>query len=104
MNVEKTRRFGIPTISSEALVGIGITIAGLGILCLLLGWAEHMRSLPALAWIWLALGGALLALGGIAAFFPRLQNRQQVRGDRSLPSDAPQAEAESADEPEEQRY
>jgi hypothetical protein len=58
------------TISSEALIGIGITVAWLGIMCLLLGWAEYMRSVPKTAWIWLALGVVLVFLGGLAALSP----------------------------------
>ena len=48
MNALRNRR-GLATISSEALVGIGITVAWLGLMCLLLGWAEYMRSVPDMA-------------------------------------------------------
>ena len=32
--------------SSEAIIGIGITVAELGLLCLLLALAERLRSVP----------------------------------------------------------
>jgi hypothetical protein len=100
MNVaEKLRRFG--TISSEAIVGIGITIAELGILCLLLGWAEHMRSVPAVAWIWLGLGAALFVLGGLAAVSAGSKNRRRLRADRISSSSVPENAVQS--EPEEVR-
>jgi hypothetical protein len=53
--------------SAEALVGLGITIAGLGLLGLLLGWAQHMRSVPESAMLWLCAGAACVVLGGIIA-------------------------------------
>jgi hypothetical protein len=53
--------------SAEALVGLGITIAGLGLLGCLLGWAQHMRSVPESAVLWLCAGGACVILGGIIA-------------------------------------
>ena len=99
---EKPR--GMATISSEALVGIGITVAWLGLMCLLLGWAEHMRAVPKMAVIWLALGAVLFVLGGFAAVSSRFRDRRPIRADRALPSDLPQDEAQSVAEPEEQRY
>ena len=53
--------------SAEALVGLGITIAALGLLGLMLGWAQHMRSVPASAMLWFAIGGACVVLGIIIA-------------------------------------
>jgi uncharacterized protein (DUF58 family) len=97
---EKPSQSETPTISAEASVGIGITVAGLGVLCLLLGWAEHMRSVPAMGWIWLALGVLLLVLGGLAAAFPRSWDRR--RSARALEPGVAQVEAER--EPEEQLY
>lgn len=97
---KKPRRFGIPTISisSEALVGIGITVAELGILCLLLGVAEHFRSVPKIALIWLALGAVLVILGGLTAISARSRDRRRIRADRfpssGVPEDAAQAEPE----------
>jgi putative exporter of polyketide antibiotics len=97
---EKPR--GMATISSEALIGIGITVAWLGIMCLLLGWAEYMRSVPKTAWIWLALGVVLVVLGGLAALSAKSRDRRPIRAERAFPSDAPPQEPQS--EPEEQRF
>ena len=97
---EKPR--GLATISSEALVGIGITVAWLGIMCLLLGWAEYMRSVPKIAMIWLALGAVLFVLGGLVALSARSRDGRRIRPANSVPlSDAPPDVAQS--EPEEQR-
>jgi hypothetical protein len=54
-------------ISSEALVGLGITIGALGLLGLLLGWAQHMRSVPEGAMLWFCIGGAGVVIGGMIA-------------------------------------
>ena len=89
-------------ISSEALVGIGITIAELGLLCLMLGLAEHLRSVPKIARIWLALGAVLVIGGGLTAALPRFRDRRRIRADRVLQSGVPQDEAQR--EPEEQLY
>ena len=53
--------------SAEALIGLGITIAALGLLGVLLGWAQHMRSVPDSAILWLGTGGACVVLGIIIA-------------------------------------
>lgn len=99
---EKPSPSETPTISAEAFIGIGITVAFLGILCLLLGWAEHMRSVPAMGWIWLILGVVLLVLGGLAAAFPRSRDRRRLRAASVPESAAAQDEAER--ESEEQLY
>ena len=101
---EKPRRFGIPMISPEAIIGIGITIAELGLLCLMLALAEHLRSVPTIAWIWLALGAVLVIVGGLTAARARFRDRRRTRADRILPSGGSQDEAESTPEPEEQLY
>jgi hypothetical protein len=57
-------------ISSEALIGLGITIGALGLLGLMLGWAQQMRSVPESALLWFGVGGACVVLGvilGVAA-------------------------------------
>lgn len=72
---EKPRQPGTPIISSEAIIGIGITIAELGLLCLMLALAEHLRSVPKIALIWLALGVVLTLAGGLTAAFPWSKNR-----------------------------
>ena len=63
--------------SAEALVGLGMTIAGLGLLGLLLGWAQHMRSVPESAMLWLCAGGACVVLGGIIAVAGRSKKGQE---------------------------
>ena len=62
--VEKPARRQFLAISSEALIGIGITVAALGLLGLLLGWAQQMREVSSWAAVWLALG-AVLAIAGL---------------------------------------
>ena len=99
---EKPSPSETPTISAEAFLGIGITIAGLGVLCLLLGWAEHMRSVPTMGWTWLALGVVLLILGGVAVTFPRSRDRRRLRAASVPKSGAARDEPER--EPEEQLY
>jgi len=99
---EKPSPSETPTISAEAFIGIGITIAFLGILCLLLGWAQHMRSVPTMGWIWLAVGAVLFVLGGLAAAFPRTMERRGLRATSVPESGAAQDKAER--EPEEQLY
>ena len=101
---EKPRRFGIPKMSSEALLGTGITVAELGVLCLLLGWAEQMRSVPKIALVWFALGVVLVIVGGLTAAIPRFNDRRRMRAERLPQSDVPPDEAKSVSEPEEQLY
>jgi hypothetical protein len=62
--VEKPGQPRTVAISAEGLIGIGITIACLGLLGLLLGWAQQMRSVPQSAQVWFGLG-AILAIAGI---------------------------------------
>jgi hypothetical protein len=104
MNLEKLRRFGIPKMSSEALVGIGITVAELGALCLLLGWAEQMRSVPKIALVWFALGVVLVIIGGLTAAIPRFNDRRRILAERLPQSDVPPGKARDVGEPEEQLY
>jgi hypothetical protein len=99
---EKPR--GLATISSEALVGIGITVAWLGLMCLLLGWAEYMRSVPKIALIWFALGVTLFVLGALTTALAWSKDRLRIRTDRFLSSRRPQDEAQEVAESEEQRY
>jgi len=97
---EKPR--GLATLSSEALLGIGITVAWLGLLCLLLGWAEYMRAVPKMAIIWLALGVVLFVVGGLAALSTKSGDRSRIRPERVPPSNPLPVEDES--DPEEQRF
>ena len=100
---EKPRRFGIPMISSEALVGIGITIAELGRLCLLLGWAEYMRSVRKIALIWAALGVLLVIVGGLIAIAPRFKDRRRIHADRLPQSVVPPDQTPRVRDPEEEQ-
>jgi hypothetical protein len=54
--------------SPEAVIGLGVTVAWLGLLCVMLGWAQALRHVPAAAWTWLPLGAVLMVAGGLAAF------------------------------------
>lgn len=68
MNASKqVNRSETAAMSAEALVGLGITIGALGLLGLLLGWAQQMRSVPGSAMLWFAIGAGLLLLGVIIA-------------------------------------
>ena len=62
-------------ISAEALVGLGITIGALGLLCLLLGWAEKMRAVEKISVLWLSVGAVMVVLGGIMAVMARRRPR-----------------------------
>jgi len=64
---KKVNRSETAAMSAEALVGLGITIGALGLLGVLLGWAQHMRSVPASALLWFTVGGSCVALGIIIA-------------------------------------
>jgi len=57
-------------ISSEALIGLGITVAALGVLGLMLGWAEQMRGISSPT-LWFGAGVALLVLGAVCGVMAR---------------------------------
>ena len=77
MNAPKIwNRTEAAAISSEALVGLGITIAALGLLGLLLGWAQHMRSVPGAAMVLSGLGAGSVVLGIIVAAAARAAKRR----------------------------
>jgi hypothetical protein len=61
---EKPAKRQLLAMSSEAMIGIGITVASIGLLGLLLGWAQQMRAVPSWASVWFALG-AILAISGL---------------------------------------
>ncbi len=50
----------------QAMIGTGITIAMIGLLFLMLAWAQHMRELNEASVILLPVGAALLVLGAFA--------------------------------------
>ncbi|MEP6955858.1 MAG: hypothetical protein ABI883_03470 [Chthoniobacterales bacterium] len=60
-----------PRMSAEALLGTGITIGTLGVLCLLLGWAQTMREEKSAALILLILGAVLFVLGSVVSLAGR---------------------------------
>ncbi|MEY2562723.1 MAG: hypothetical protein QOH88_916 [Verrucomicrobiota bacterium] len=74
---EKSPATAPRSISPEAIIGMGITVAELGLLCLLLGWAQYMRSVPSSAWMWAALGVVLVVVGGLAALFAWSKQRRR---------------------------
>ena len=53
--------------STAGIVGSGITIASIGVLFLLLGWAQHLREVPTAALILLIIGAVLFIGGGVLA-------------------------------------
>lgn len=58
-------------ISNEAIIGTGITVGALGVLLLLLGWAQWMRLERDNAIILLAIGGVLFVVGGLTSLLAR---------------------------------
>ncbi|MDQ3120791.1 MAG: hypothetical protein M3Q89_14705 [Verrucomicrobiota bacterium] len=64
------------SISAEAMIGIGITIGAIGVLFLMLGWAQHMRQVYDAAWILLPIGAVLLVVGGLATLLAQLRKRR----------------------------
>ena len=64
---EKSRRSRSTSVSAEAIIGIGVTVGSLGLLCLLLGWAQMMRGETTAGAIWFPLGAVLFFLGAIVA-------------------------------------
>jgi hypothetical protein len=75
---QRSDRSETAAISSEALIGLGITIAALGLLGLLLGWAQHMRSVPAGATLWLGIGAGCVIVGGMIAAAARAKRGPRV--------------------------
>ena len=61
--------------SAEAVVGTGVTIAALGVLCLLLGWAQWMRQVHSAGMTLLIIGASLFAIGVVATIFARSRRK-----------------------------
>ncbi len=78
--------------SAEAVIGTGVTIAALGVLFLLLGWAQTMRDQHSAAWILLGIGAVLLVVGGMAAMFGSSGQRPDA-ATRAAASASPTAQA-----------
>ena len=64
-----------PSDSSEAIIGAGITVAALGVLLLLLGWAQWMREVHSASVILCGLGALLVVGGGIVAMMGKSRKR-----------------------------
>ncbi|HVF71567.1 MAG TPA: hypothetical protein VM940_08160 [Chthoniobacterales bacterium] len=63
--------------SAEALIGLGITVGSLGLLCLMLGWAQHMRSVQQSAVLWLSAGAILVVVGVVLTVVSRSRRERQ---------------------------
>ncbi len=61
--------------SAEAIVGTGVTIAALGVLCLLLGWAQWMRQVHSVGMTLLTIGAVLFVIGVVATTFARSRRK-----------------------------
>ena len=77
--------------SAEAVIGTGVTIAALGVLFLLLGWAQSMRDVHSAAWTLLAIGAVLLLGGGLTAVFAQTGHKSDAAS-RAAASDSPTAQ------------
>ena len=73
---EETPRDEKPSDSSEAIIGTGITVAALGVMLLLLGWAQSMRDVPSAAMILCGIGALMLVGGGIVAMMGNSRKRR----------------------------
>ena len=74
---EKPAQRQLLAISSEAMIGIGITVASLGLLGLLLGWAQLMRAVPNIALVWFVLGAVLTVGGILIVLFAKVRKRRR---------------------------
>ena len=77
--------------SAEAIIGTGVTIAALGVLFLLLGWAQMMREQEGAGWILLGIGAVMLVVGGVAAAFAQSAKPNDA-ATRAAASDSPTAQ------------
>lgn len=64
-------------ISAEAMIGIGITLGSLGLLGFLLGWAQQMRSVPSVAFLWFVLGAVLITVGILVVVLANARKRRR---------------------------
>lgn len=85
------------SISAEAIIGTGVTIAAIGVLFLLLGWAQAMRDVHPASWILLGLGVACVVLGGItaAAAAPKKKDRSAEVASSAADPSSPSAGSHS---------
>lgn len=61
--------------SAEAVIGTGISMAAIGVLFLMLGWAQYMREVKGASLILLIIGGALFVVGAAATMMGRSKKR-----------------------------
>lgn len=64
---EKPKRPRSFSLSVEAIIGMGVTVGSLGLLCLLLGCAQMMRGVTTATVVWFPLGAVLFLLGAVVA-------------------------------------
>ena len=74
-NPAETPRSRSAAMSAEALVGLGMTVFSLGVLFLLLGWAQAQRQVHDASLILLSIGAILFVLGGFTALLGRSRNK-----------------------------
>jgi len=63
--------------SPEAIIGLGITIASVGVMCLLLGFAQSLREVEKATWILVPLGAVLFVIGVLATLMARTGARKK---------------------------
>jgi len=56
-----------PSMSADAMIGTGMTVWALGVLFLLLGWAQHIREVKSASFTLLVIGAAMFIFGGMIA-------------------------------------
>lgn len=72
---ERTPATRTSSFSAEGLIGTGVTLAALGVLFLLLGWAQQMRLVKDAAAILYVIGAILTVLGGIVCMMGAARRR-----------------------------
>ncbi len=75
-NPEQPTTRGSSTISHEAFTGAGITVASLGVLFLLLGWAQWMRLERENSVVWLVLAAVFVVAGVVTAMIGQSRKRR----------------------------
>ena len=93
MNTSEQKPATAPTrrMSAEAVIGTGVTIGALGVMFLLLGWAQTMRDVHSVAWILLSIGAVMLVVGGLAAAFAQ-SGQSSDSASRAAATDNPTAQ------------
>jgi uncharacterized membrane protein YhfC len=68
---EDSPRTRTSSMSPEARIGAGMTMFAIGVLFLLLGWAQWMREVHDASMILLGIGAVLFVVGGLTALMAR---------------------------------